>query len=238
MVNSMTTVGVMALASFLTAGGPRAAAETLAVPEGGLVLDGGDAEAAAPTGPATPTGPANPFLEAPAPAAPLAARVARRDAQPAPAPRPIAFEYSDGYYTRLKIHKWASYATLPLFATEVVLGQKLYNGTGSDSTRSAHKAVGASLGVLFGVNTVTGTWNLMEGRKDPNRKKKVVVHGILMLVADAGFAVTGFAAPHTHHGGELEFEGSSGMSQSTHRAIALSSMGVATLSYLIMLFGH
>ena len=118
---------------------------------------------------------------------------------PAPAPRPVAFEYSDGYYTRLKIHKWASFATLPLFATQVVLGQKLYNGDASDSVRSAHNAVAVGTGVLFGVNTVTGVWNMVEGRKDPNRKTAVKVHGILMLLADAGFAATGFMAPNTEH---------------------------------------
>jgi len=215
----------------------RAVAETsaLVVPEGGLVLDGGDFEAAPESGVAG-------IDEAGAPgvpsAAPLAASLAALDAQPAPAPapRPIAFEYSDGYYTRLKIHKWASFATLPLFATQVVLGQKLYNGTASDGTRSAHSAVAVGTGVLFGVNTVTGVWNLAEGRKDPNRKTRVKVHSILMLVADAGFAVSGFMAPETEHEGG--FESSSGVSRSTHRAVALSSMGIATISYLIMLFGH
>jgi len=213
----------------------RAVAETsaLVVPEGGLVLDGGDFEAVPESG-------VTPGDEAGAPAspetAPLAASLAALEAQPAPAPRPIAFEYSDGYYTRLKIHKWASFATLPLFATQVVLGQKLYNGTASDGTRSAHSAVAVGTGVLFGVNTVTGVWNLAEGRKDPNRKTRVKVHSILMLVADAGFAVSGFMAPETEHEGG--FESSSGVSRSTHRAVALSSMGIATISYLIMLFGH
>ena len=232
MKSSTTTFGVIALGAVLAAAPARGETGAFAVPAGGLVLDGGDAEVA----------PADPFLDAAptaAPAGPVAASVAALDAQPAPAARrPVAFEYSDGYYTRLKIHKWASFATLPLFATQVVLGQKLYNGTGSDATRSAHTAVAAGTGVLFGVNTVTGVWNLVEGRKDPNRKKKVVVHSVLMLLADAGFAVTGLAAPHTEGGREFEFEGSGGMSQSTHRTIALSSMGVATLSYLVMLLGH
>ena len=42
----------------------------------------------------------------------------------------------------------------------------------------------------------------------------------------------------TAHGARDEFESTSGVSPSTHRAIALSSMGVATVAYLIMLFGH
>jgi len=37
-----------------------------------------------------------------------------------------AVEHSDAYQTRAKIHKYASFATLPLFAAEVALGQSLY----------------------------------------------------------------------------------------------------------------
>ena len=147
--------------------------------------------------------------------------------------RPMAFEYSDGYQTRLKIHKYASYATVPLFAAQFIVGQKLYDGSGSDGTRSAHTALAAGTGVLFGANTITGVWNLIEGRKDPNRKTKVVVHSILMLLADAGFVATGALAPDHEEFGFGESGG--GVSRSTHRKIALSSMGVATLSYLIML---
>src|ERR1019366_9950032 len=48
-------------------------------------------------------------------------------ADPAPEAHPVAITYSDAYQTRLKIHKYASYATLPLFAVEVALGESLYN---------------------------------------------------------------------------------------------------------------
>jgi hypothetical protein len=41
--------------------------------------------------------------------------------------RPRAIEYSDAYYTRLRIHQIASYAELPMFAAEWVLGQRLLN---------------------------------------------------------------------------------------------------------------
>ena len=41
--------------------------------------------------------------------------------QTSPAPA-VAFEYSDGYRTRAKIHKIASVATLPLFGAEAFLG--------------------------------------------------------------------------------------------------------------------
>ncbi len=32
--------------------------------------------------------------------------------------RTVAIEYSDGYYTRATVHKYASYATLPLFVLQ------------------------------------------------------------------------------------------------------------------------
>ncbi len=109
----------------------------------------------------------------------------------------MAFEYSDGYRTRLKIHKYASFATLPLFAAQFAVGQKLYNGSGSDGTRSLHGALAAGTGVLFGINTITGVWNLAEGRKDPIHRTKRMVHGILMAVADAGFVATGLMTPES-----------------------------------------
>jgi len=191
----------------------------------GFVLDGGDLEAAALAEATCPTpGLAGPQAAVPSPGPPAPA---------APTARPKAFEYSDGYRTRLKIHKYASYATLPLFVAQYAVGQKLYNGNGSDSTRSVHGVLAASTAVLFGVNTVTGIWNFSEGRKDPNHRTRRTIHGVLMLVADAGFVATGMLAPdEEHEGGE---GGGGGSSPSTHRTVALASMGVATVAYLMML---
>lgn len=141
-------------------------------------------------------------------------------------PRAVAFEYSDGYAVRRKIHVYASLATLPLFVTEVILGSQLYDGDASDSVRSAHSAVAGGVGVLFGVNTVTGVWNLWEARKDPNGKKRRLIHGLTMLGADVGFVATGMLAPE--HGEEGD--------KSLHRNVALTSIGIATGSYLYMLF--
>ena len=111
-----------------------------------------------------------------------------------PAPRVAAFEYSDAYKTRAKIHKYASFATLPLFATEYALGQSIYN-TSSSGKKSAHIAVGSGIIGLFGVQAVTGVWNLVEGHKDPHGSKRRLVHGILMLASGAGFAITPMVAP-------------------------------------------
>lgn len=148
--------------------------------------------------------------------------------------RPKAIEYSDAYETRAKIHKYASYATLPLIGTEVLLGQHLYNDPYSrtSSYRGAHIAVGTAITGLFAVNTVTGVWNLWEGWKDPNHRTLRLVHGLLMLGSDAGF----LAAYGTGPGGRnlVNFDNN----KSTHRTIAFTSMGVAAGSYLMMLIGN
>lgn len=150
-------------------------------------------------------------------------------AQPVTSPRPTAFEYSDAYNVRRKIHFYASFATIPLFVTQYVLGDKLYDGTSGGSTKSAHSAVAGGMAALFGVNTVTGVWNMWESRKDPNAGKKRFVHGFLMLGADVGFVATGMLAPDDEGGGD---------NRSTHRTVAITSMAVATASYLIMLIGR
>ncbi len=145
--------------------------------------------------------------------------------------RPKAVTYSDAYLVRQKIHRYASYATVPLFVAQTIVGQRLYGGNGSESLRGAHSGLAAGIAVLFAANTVTGVWNLSEGRKDPNGRTKRLVHGILMLCADAGFVATGALAP-----GEEEETGiSSGHGRSTHRTVALVSMGIATFGYLYML---
>jgi len=140
-----------------------------------------------------------------------------------------AVEYSDAYRLRAKIHRVASFATLPLFATEGFLGQSLYNDP-TGGKKSAHLAVATGIGALFAVNSVTGVWNLVEGRHDPNAGKRRWVHGLLMLGADGGFLATAMTGPSSEHG---LAEGS----RATHRAIAFTSIGAASAGYLIMLFG-
>jgi len=155
--------------------------------------------------------------------APAAPSFAQQAAVPAVAP----IEYSHAYQTRLKIHKISSFAMLPLFATELILGQSIYNDPDSGK-KDAHVAVGVGIGTLFGINTVTGVWNLLESRKDPNGRKRRVIHSILMLAADAGFATTAALAPDTEHGGDD--------SRGAHRAAAITSIGLGTAGYLMMLF--
>jgi hypothetical protein len=144
----------------------------------------------------------------------------------------LRYGHNKGYDTRQTIHKYASVATLPLFVAEAIVGQKLFNriATESDSLRGVHSGLAASIGVLFGVNTVTGVWNLRETCKAPNYRKRLF-HGVLMLAADAGFVATAATAPHREREGVVSTTGNA----STHRALAFASFGVATVGYVYML---
>jgi hypothetical protein len=122
---------------------------------------------------------------------PVAADASR---QTSPAPRVAAVEYSDAYKTRAKIHKYASFATLPLFAAELWLGQSVYNNATfqDQGERTAHIVVGTGIIGLFGVNTVTGAWNLWEARKDRNGRTRSTHRAIAItsiVAATTGYLV-------------------------------------------------
>ena len=148
-------------------------------------------------------------------------------------PRPI--EYSDAYFVRLKIHYFASFATIPLFVAEYFVGRSLYNNpeTASRSLRGWHNNLAVAIAGLFTLNTVTGLWNMWESRHDPAGRTRRYVHGLSMLAADAGFVTTAMMTP------DREFRRSGGTvdqsSANVHRALAISSMSVSMASYLMML---
>lgn len=146
--------------------------------------------------------------------------------------RPRAVVYSDGYAVRLKIHRTLSWAMLPLFAASYFSGDQLLEH-GSDApswARNLHPAAATSTAVLFGANAVTGTWNLWEGRHDPNGRTRRFLHGALFMAASGGFAYAG-----TRLADEAE---QSGAKRRQHRNVNLASMGVSTASWLIMLVGN
>lgn len=143
-----------------------------------------------------------------------------------PRPRPRAVELSAGYEKRLTVHRWLSYTTLPLFAAQYVLGDRLIDAReggreASSSTRNLHATTAGVLGGVFAVNTVTGLWNLWETRAQPAGQGKRLVHTALMLAADAGFVATGALAEKNAN---------------THRTVAIGSMGVATAGAALMWF--
>ncbi len=152
---------------------------------------------------------------------------ARQTAAPPP-----PFVYSDGYHARLKIHKIASLTFLPLVATQGILGKMVYDNPTLER-RQWHRRVAWGIGGLFAVNTVTGTWNLIEARKDPNHQKRRWTHALLMLVSDAGFLATALTNPTNHTG-----TGSYVDQRSLHRNLAVASISTATVGYLVMLLGQ
>ena len=143
---------------------------------------------------------------------------------------PAATTYSNGYEVRLKIHKYASWATIPLFATEFGLGQSLYNHPETGAKRTAHGIVGTGIVGLFGLNTFTGAWNLWEGRHDPDGRPMRILHSVLMFAADGGFLAATATGPHVHNGIITNPS-----DKSLHRDIAVASIGAGTVSYLLML---
>jgi hypothetical protein len=161
----------------------------------------------------------------------LAVEAARLAADPQ-GTRPVAIDYSDAHLTRAKIHRYVSWAALPLMATEFVLGEKLYNDPNSDNSgsRGVHGAVGAGLIGVFGVQSVTGVWNLVESNQAPGRTKRLV-HGLMMLAAEGGFVAAAATAPGHGRTGFATFDAD----KATHRDIAIVSLGVGTAGYLLML---
>jgi hypothetical protein len=153
-----------------------------------------------------------------------AARI-ERDTIPA---RPVAIDYSDAYNTRLTIHRIGSYTMLPLFAAEYSLGQNLLNDRFPPSwMRPAHLGVAGGLGALFTINTVTGVWNLWDSREDPDGRSLRIVHSVLMLASDAGFAWTGALGSASHRNYQR---------RQAHKNAAIVSMGLSTAGTALMWF--
>ena len=136
-------------------------------------------------------------------------------------------EYSAWYYRRLDVHRWGSYAMLPLFAYQYWAGTQLMRGDDEgDDVEDGHELAATGVATLFTVNTVTGLWNLYEGWNDPTDRTRKRLHAILLLAADAGFVATGLLA---------EDADDSGSARRTHRNVAIGSMALATTGWLMML---
>jgi hypothetical protein len=146
-----------------------------------------------------------------------------------------AFIYSDAYQTRASIHKKASFAMLPLFIAEAVIGQQMFNDPSSITSgkQTAHRAIGIGIGSLFAVNTVTGAMNLWEGRKDPNGLMKRTIHATLMMMADVGFLATAATRPDSTTIDGLTIYDAK---KNQHMTIAYASITAATIGYVMMLF--
>lgn len=150
--------------------------------------------------------------------------------------RPVVYTYSHAYDVRNRIHHYASYTMLPLFVAEAIVGQKLYNNPiQTRNLRHWHGALATGIYTLFAVNTVTGVWNMWDGRHDPNGRTRRTIHGLLMLAADVGFVATAASTPNSRtFNGLLNFESQ----KVVHLQMAMTAVGIATAGYLIMLFRH
>jgi hypothetical protein len=163
--------------------------------------------------------------------APIAAPVGARALVPADTgrQRAKATVLSDAYDTRLTIHRWASYATLPIFGAQAIIGQRLYDaenkGTTTQGLRDTHTAIAVALGALFAVNTVTGTLNWWETRHQEKGRTWRTIHAALMLAADAGFAYTASIGEN----GRYDYQ-----ARDRHRTAAEISAGTALISYIMM----
>jgi hypothetical protein len=140
---------------------------------------------------------------------------------------PQLVEYSELYGVRAGIHRAMSWAMIPLFVGSAYTGFQLRSkGDAAPKwTRDLHGPVAGATAVLFGMNTLTGVWNLIEGRKDPEGRGKRIVHGVMFLAAGAGFAYVTAAGDNIR---------STGRSNHWHRDIALGAMAVSVTSWALM----
>jgi len=151
------------------------------------------------------------------------------EADTTPRRRRKAIEVSDWYERRLRIHRYGAYATIPLFVFQAAAGNELYQkGSGADSwAKNGHRIGATGLATVFGVNTVTGLWNLWDSRSAPQGRTRRTIHTLLMLASDAGFAYAGIKLS--------EDAEESADARRKHRNMAYASMGVAVTGAGMML---
>ena len=147
--------------------------------------------------------------------------------------------YSEAYGTRLTIHRYGSYAMLPIFGAEYLVGSRLLqqkddvfsgrrNSPIDPSLRHTHRLVALSLASLFVVNTTTGLWNLYDARNDPAGKGIRTAHALTMLAAEAGFVLGAELGSRATQNGPANAR--------QHRNVALGSMALSTAGASMMWF--
>lgn len=151
------------------------------------------------------------------------------DQDTTPRRRRKSVEVSEWYERRLRIHRYGAYATIPLFIFQAAAGNELYNkGDGAAGwAKNGHRVGATGLATVFGVNTVTGLWNLWDSRSVPQGRTRRTIHTLLMLTADAGFAYAGIKLS--------EDAEQSAAARRKHRNTAYASMGVAVTGAGMML---
>jgi hypothetical protein len=145
--------------------------------------------------------------------------------------RARAIDVSEWYHRRLVVHKTLSYVILPVFAAEYVAGTKLYDAEASSTiapgwAKPVHQLGAGAVAGIFGVNTVTGLWNLWDSRHLEKHRWLRISHSAIMLGADAAFAYTGIKlASEAQNSSEKRRQ---------HREVALYATGVSIGSGVVM----
>lgn len=143
-----------------------------------------------------------------------------------------AVEVSEWYGRRLTIHRALSYAMVPVFTAQYVAGSKLYDAEQAGGSpapswaRPVHQVGAGTIAGIFGVNTVTGLWNLWDSRHTEEHRWLRLSHAVVMLGADAAFAYTGIKLSDE---AENSFQ-----KRDQHRKVALIAIGASTASGLVM----
>ena len=151
------------------------------------------------------------------------------EADTTPRRRRKSVEVSEWYERRLRIHRYGAYATIPLFVFQAAAGNELYQkGSGAAGwAKNGHEAGAAGLATVFGINTLTGLWNLWDSRAVPQGRTRRTIHTLLMLASDAGFAYAGI---------KLSEDAEESLNaRRKHRNTAYASMGVAVTGAGMML---
>ena len=146
-----------------------------------------------------------------------------------PRRRRKSVQVSDWYERRLRIHRYLAYTTIPLYAFQAIAGNQLYQESAGapEWAKTGHRVGATALATVFGVNTVTGLWNLWDSRSVSQGRTRRTIHTVLMLASDAGFAYAGIKLSN-----EAE---NSADKRRQHRNLAYASMGVAITGSGMML---
>jgi len=133
-------------------------------------------------------------------------------------------EVSEWYARRLTIHRYAAYASLPVFALQYAAGRELYNkGSGAPGwAKTGHRFGATALAGIFAVTTVTGAWNWWDSRTVPKGRVLRTVHALSLLGADAAFTYAGVKLSNE---AENSFD-----KRRQHRNVALSAIAVSAVS--------
>jgi hypothetical protein len=139
-----------------------------------------------------------------------------------------SIEVSEWYSRRLTIHRYAAYAALPVFAFQYAAGERLYkySSDAPEWAKTGHRVGATALAGIFGINTVTGAWNWWDSRSVNKGFVLRTVHALSLLGADAAFTYAGVKLSN-------EAENSAEKRQ-LHRTVALTAIGVSTVSGVAM----